>query len=75
MKNNVKYLRRSQEFDLTQEELAKVLGVSRTTVAAIESGGSTSDEIVMKISDFFKRDPREIFFINDVASSLQSNSA
>jgi putative transcriptional regulator len=75
MKNNVKYLRRSQEFDLTQEELAKVLNVSRTTITSIESGGSTSDEMVMKISDFFKKDPREIFFVDDVASNLQINSA
>lgn len=67
LKNNIKYLRRSEEFDLTQEQLAEVLGVSRTTIVSIENGGSTSDEMVLKIANFFKKDPREIFFINDVA--------
>jgi putative transcriptional regulator len=67
MKNNIKYLRRSAEYDMTQEQLAKALGVSRTTINAIENGQSTSSEMVIKIGNFFNKDPREIFFVIDVA--------
>lgn len=52
---------------MTQEQLAKALGVSRTTINAIEKGQSTSGEMVIKISKFFNKDPREIFFEDDVA--------
>lgn len=71
MKNNVKYLRRSEEFDLTQKQLADELGVTRTTIVSIENGGSTTDEMVLKIAHFFNKDPREIFFLDDVVSNLQ----
>jgi putative transcriptional regulator len=74
MKNDVKYLRRSAGFDLTQEQLAQALGISRTTIVAIENGKSTSDEIVLKIAHFFNKDPREIFFTSDVVCSLQKES-
>ncbi|MCA1182046.1 helix-turn-helix transcriptional regulator [Bacillus licheniformis] len=74
MKNRVKYLRKSEEFDLTQEQLAKEIGVSRYTIAAIEKGSNTSGEIVIKIGNFFDKDPREIFFIDDVAYGLRSRS-
>lgn len=71
MKNDVKYLRRSKEFDLTQEELAKELGVSRQTIISIENGRIPSGELMLKIANFFGKDPREIFFTNDVAQNLQ----
>ena len=75
MTNNIKYLRRSAEFDLTQKELAKALGVSRTTIIAIENGNSTSGEMIMKISEFFKKDPREIFFTKNVVCNTQNKTA
>ncbi|MEK4171013.1 helix-turn-helix domain-containing protein [Lysinibacillus sp. FSL L8-0312] len=71
MHNIVKYLRLSKEFDLTQEELATALGVSRHTIISIEKGGNTTAEMVLKLGHFFDKDPREIFFIRDVAHSLQ----
>ena len=71
MDNIVKQLRVSKEFDLTQEELAKALGVSRHTIMSIENGGNTTGEIVLKIANFFDKDPREIFFTNNVARSLR----
>ncbi|MCQ5302480.1 XRE family transcriptional regulator [Bacillus licheniformis] len=73
MKNRVKYLRKSEGFDLTQEQLAKEIGVSRYTIAAIEKGSNTSGEIVIKIGNFFNKDPREIFFIDNVAFGLQKD--
>ncbi|MGC4378304.1 helix-turn-helix domain-containing protein [Fictibacillus sp. Mic-4] len=78
MRNIVKYLRRSEKFDLTQEELANALGVSRQTIVSIENGGNTTAELMLRISNFFDKDPREIFFIDNVEHSLQkpkSNSA
>lgn len=75
MDNIVKQLRVSKEFDLTQEELAKALNVSRHTIMSIENGGNTTGEMVLKIAHFFDRDPREIFFINKVAHSLQRRLA
>ncbi|MFJ6210555.1 helix-turn-helix transcriptional regulator [Lysinibacillus sp. NPDC092081] len=70
MYNVVKYLRLSKEFDLTQEELAIALGVSRHTIISIEKGGNTTAEMVLKLGHFFDKDPREIFFTHDVAHSL-----
>lgn len=75
MRNNVKYMRRSAEFDVTQKELADAVGVDRTTIAAIEKGtANPSGELLLKISAYFKRDPRDIFFIDYVVSSLQNKS-
>lgn len=73
MRNNVKYLRRSEGFDLTQEQLANELGVSRHTIIRIESGDSTTDEMVIKIANFFNKDPREIFFVDNVGHVLQKD--
>lgn len=73
MRNEIKHLRLSREFDLTQEELAKALGVSRHTIISIENGGNTTGKMVLKIAEFFNKDPREIFFIDDVVQSVQSN--
>ncbi|MGD6845209.1 helix-turn-helix transcriptional regulator [Bacillus infantis] len=66
MRNIVKYLRRSQQFDMTQQELANIVGVSKVTISTIEKGGNTSGEIMLRISEVFNKDPREIFFIDDV---------
>jgi len=64
LKNNIKYLRRSENYDLTQEQLAKELGISRVTVSEIENGRQVpSGELVLRIANFFQKDPREIFFI------------
>jgi putative transcriptional regulator len=74
MKNRVKYLRRSERFDLTQQQLADALGVSRQTIIAIENGGNTSAELMLKIAEHFQVDPREIFFISNVAQNVQVRS-
>ena len=74
MENNVKHLRLSKGFDLTQEELAKSLGVSRHTIISIENGGNTTGIMVLKIAEFFNKDPREIFFISDVAHSVRAEN-
>lgn len=73
IKNKIKYLRRSEGFDLTQEQLAKELGVSRQTINELEKGRPPSAELLLKISTFFNKDPREIFFTDSVVSNLQGD--
>jgi putative transcriptional regulator len=74
IKNKIKFLRRSEGFDLTQEQLANELGVSRQTINELEKGRPPSAELLLKISSFFNKDPREIFFTDDVASNLQNEN-
>lgn len=74
MKNVVKFLRLSEGYDMTQEELAKALGVSRHTIISIENGGNTTGKMMLKIANFFDKDPREIFFIDDVAQNVQNGN-
>lgn len=74
LKNKVKFLRRSEGFDLTQEQLAIELGVSRQTIVELEKGRSPSAELLLKISSFFNKDPREIFFTDSGAFSLQDEN-
>ncbi|MEV2374116.1 helix-turn-helix domain-containing protein [Paenibacillus larvae] len=63
MKNNIKYLRRSQDFDMTQAELAAALKVLRSTIYHLERGGEISGSLMLKLSKFFNKDPREIFLL------------
>lgn len=48
--------------NLTQEELAKVLGVTRQTIIAIEKGNYTPSVLLaLKIAKFFKKPVESIF--------------
>lgn len=71
MTNKIKYLRRSEGFDLTQEQLAERLLVSRQTIVELEKGRPPSAELMLKLAEFFNKDPREIFFTDSVVSNLQ----
>ena len=58
--NNVSSLRKERE--ITQEELARAIGVSRQTVVAIEKGSYTPSLLLgLKIAKFFKRRVEEVF--------------
>jgi len=60
MKNNIKELRKSK--NLRQEDLAKILGVTRQTIIAIENNKyDPTLELAMKISEFFDMSVNEIF--------------
>jgi putative transcriptional regulator len=51
-----------KEKNVTQEELAKKIGVSRQTVVAIEKGSYIPSLLLgLKIAKFFKRKVEEIF--------------
>lgn len=49
---------------ITQEELAKAIGVSRQTIIAIEKGNYTpSILLALKIAKYFKITVEKVFFI------------
>lgn len=51
--------------NLTQEELAKVLGVTRQTIIAIEKGNYTPSVLLaLKIAKFFKKPVESIFTLD-----------
>jgi putative transcriptional regulator len=64
MKNKIKVYRAMQ--DLTQEELAKELGVTRQTIIAIEKEKyDPSLLLAFKIAKFFKMQIEDVFFYQD----------
>lgn len=65
MKNCVRQLRRGLE--ISQEELAVAVGVSRHTIIGLEKQGQEpSATLALKIAQYFSKDPREIFFTESV---------
>ena len=62
IKNSVAELRKSKQ--VTQEELAEAIGVTRQTIIAIEKGNYTpSVTLALKVSKFFGKALEEIFSI------------
>jgi putative transcriptional regulator len=60
IQNQIKKLR--QERNVTQEELATTVGVSRQTVIAIEKGNYTPSLLLaMQLAKFFKLSVEELF--------------
>ncbi|MEK7531541.1 MAG: helix-turn-helix transcriptional regulator [Patescibacteria group bacterium] len=60
--NNVSFLR--SEKGITQEELARAVGVTRQTIIAIEKGNyAPSLLLALNISHFFKKRVEEVFRI------------
>ena len=64
MENRVKMYRAMR--DVTQESLAKAVGVSRQTVIAIERGNyNPSLELAFKIARFFEMGVEDVFIYGD----------
>ncbi|MFA6333524.1 MAG: helix-turn-helix transcriptional regulator [Methanoregula sp.] len=60
MKNKIKVFRAM--YDMTQEDLAQVIGVTRQTILAIEKGKYVpSLDLAFRISHFFKVNIEEVF--------------
>lgn len=60
--NNIHVLRAEKR--ITQEELAKAVGVTRGTIIAIEGGGyNPSLELAFRIALYFKTDVERIFYV------------
>lgn len=63
LENNLRQLRNRGE-GMTQQDLAKLAGVSRQTIISIESGRySPSLELALKLADVLETDIREIFWL------------
>ncbi|HQV68071.1 MAG: helix-turn-helix transcriptional regulator [Saprospiraceae bacterium] len=64
MKNNLKVERAIK--DITQDELAKVIGVSRQAINSIEAAKYVpSTVLALKLSAFFGKAVNEIFFLDE----------
>ena len=64
MKNNIKQLRKSE--GLRQEDMARILGVSRQTIIAIENDKyNPTVELAMKIARLLRLHVEEIFILED----------
>lgn len=65
MQNKLSLIRRGK--DLTQQDLADAVGVSRQTIISVEKGDCVpSLALAFKISKFFKKPLEEIFDEGDV---------
>ncbi len=64
MKNRLKVAR--AEMDITQEELAKRIGVSRQTINAVESGRYVpSTLLALKMAKVFGKSVEEVFILEE----------
>ncbi len=64
MKNNIKTLRKAAK--MRQEDLAKVLGVSRQTIVAIENDKyNPTLELAMKLAKLLETPVEEIFILEE----------
>ncbi len=64
MQNKIKVAR--AEHDLTQEDLAKKIGVSRQTINSIEKGRYVpSTVLALKMSQLFSKSVNELFIIEE----------
>jgi putative transcriptional regulator len=65
MKNNIKVQRVMK--DLTQEEVARKVGVTRQTINAIEKGKyNPSLDLAFKLSELFDQKIEELFYYGGV---------
>ncbi len=64
MINRVQQLRKSRK--MTQEELARLVGVTRQTIISIESGKYTASLVLaIKIARVFQRRVEDIFILEE----------
>ena len=64
MENNIQELRKKN--NITQEELAEVLEVSRQTINAIEKGKYCPTlKLASKIAKYFNKKVEEVFIYNE----------
>lgn len=69
MKNNLQFLIESNKINITN--MSRELKVSRGSIYRVMNGGVPSAELLLKISTYFKKDARDIFFIPDVRQVVQ----
>lgn len=65
MKNNIAALRRARQ--ITQEELAAAVGVTRQTIISLEGGRYTASlPLAFRLARFFERPIEEVFVYEEV---------
>jgi len=70
MKNKIKVFRAM--YDLTQEDLAQAIGVTRQTILAIEKGKYVpSLDLAFRISKYFKVNIEEVFTYDEVTPTVE----
>ncbi|MFH0735532.1 MAG: helix-turn-helix transcriptional regulator [bacterium] len=66
LKNNIKKFRFMSD-QITQDELANKLGVSRQTILAIEGGKfNPSVKLALKIAQYFNCKIEDIFYLEEI---------
>jgi len=65
LENNLRKCRFEHD-EMTQQELANAVGVTRLTIHSVETGKFVpSTLLALKIARFFRKRVEEIFYIND----------
>lgn len=64
MKNNLEFLISSNNINISL--MAKEIKVSRGSIYRVMNGGVPSAELMLKLSNYFKKDAREIFYVPNV---------
>ena len=65
LNNNIKRCRFDKD-DISQEELANAIGVTRQTIYSIEKGRFTPSTIIaIKLAMFFEKKVEDIFYLTD----------
>jgi DNA-binding XRE family transcriptional regulator len=71
LKNKLREVR--TDIGMSVSELSRRAGVSRMTITNIELHNSTpSGDVLIRLSDVLRADPRDIFFIEDVSQNAHS---
>jgi transcriptional regulator with XRE-family HTH domain len=73
LKNNLEFLIESKNINISH--MAKELKVSRSTIYRVIHGGVPSAELMLKLSTYFKKDAREIFFTPKVRHIAQDKES
>jgi putative transcriptional regulator len=65
LRNNLRRLRFEHD-EISQQDLANAVGVTRLTIHSIETGKfNPSVSLALKIADFFNKPVEEIFYLGD----------
>lgn len=65
LKNNIKFERRSKQFDMTQKEVAEAVGLSVISIYKIENGQGCTVETALKLAKLFKCNVEDLFQIDE----------
>jgi putative transcriptional regulator len=74
LENNLRKLRFFAD-ELSQEELANRVGVSRQTIHAIEKGKfNPSVKLALRLARFFQKPLEEVFYLTEVKNDQQDKN-